>query len=302
MKYIEKYDLDDYYDNLILFVSHEERSIKLAKYIRNSKPFRKIYTLYNTDLVTSEVENNMRYIQNKFSKKCSLIPVSLESPIPIIRAARKLNLDGKNIIDITGFNRGNLFPFLWATLIGKTKFPELTFAYTTPKKYGTWLTRDYDQPKNLIGYSGDLEFAQDRFLICLVGYEIERAINVIKAAEPSKVILTVGTIPTKREFYERNLETIKIIHGHQPHEICEIDVSDPQQGYEDLFNIYDKIDNRTALHIAPFNTKLSCLSVWSLWLRDDSIRIWNSQPVTYNLKSYSKGTESVRFFMVDWSK
>jgi hypothetical protein len=300
MKFIEIKDFDRKYDTIVLFISHEERSIEFIKKVKAVKESSQIYVLFNADYSSFPQENNLQYLKKKFPNNIHFIKLSIKNSLAVMRFARNLDWEGKTLIDITGFNRGNLFPFLWASKLGKIIFPDLQFAYVSPKKYGNWLARDYNPAKNLIGFSGDLEFAQDRLLICLVGYEIERAINVIKASEPSGVILTVGTIPTKDEFLQRNKNAVNEVYGSTNYKLEELDVSDPESCFKKLLSIYHTIGNRTATHIAPFNTKISCLSVWALWLFDDTIRLWNSQPATYNTIDYSKGIDKIRTFNVEW--
>lgn len=284
----------------VLFASYEERSTRIARDLLASGFEGVVHVLFCDDLPLERIKPSLDEISRLFMSKVKILPVSYNNPIPAIQAARNLDWHGTTLIDISCFNRGNLFPFLWASGLGKDYQPAVTFAYSAPTNYGNWLSADYDEPRNIIGFAGGLEFSRDRILVCVVGFEAGRANAVIQAAEPSKVILTVGTIPTREQFCERNERTVEEVHGSKNYEIREIDVSDPNASMENLGNIIKDFPDGTEINFAPFSTKLSCLGIWALWLHDNRIRIWNAQPKTYNLLNYSKGSMTPRYFRVDW--
>ena len=300
MKFIEEsIDLDKY-EAITLFISYEERSLSLAKDLYTSRYNGKIYSIFCDDLPLERTQPHLDEIKQLFKDQVNLIPVSFNNPLPAIRAASRLDWSRSMLIDISCFNRGNLFPFFWSSGLGKTVFPDLGFVYTAPNNYGNWLSSDYEEPKNIIGFAGGHQFAKDRLLICAVGFEAERAISVIQAAEPSKVILTVGTVPTREEFCNRNQRTVEDVHGSKNYNICDINVSDPTVCIENLKSIIRNESAETEIHFAPFSTKISCLGIWALWLNDNNIRIWNAQPNTYNILNYSKGMAQPRYFRVVW--
>jgi hypothetical protein len=285
----------------ILFASYEERCANVAGDLITSGFRGEVHILYCEDLPKESIKPKLHHLKSLFTHRIKMVPVLFRNPIPAIHAARKFDWEMPVLLDVSCFNRGNLFPFLWASALGIDVHPEISFAYSAPRSYGDWLSADYEEPKNIVGFSGGLEFARDRVLICAVGYETGRAIAVIRAAEPSRVILTVGTIPTLEEFCERNLKTVDEVHGSRAYEVHEIDVSDPSACKRDLESLTANFIDGTEVSFAPFSTKLSCLAIWALWLKDSSIRLWNAQPGLYNLLDYSKGSTKPRYFRVDWS-
>jgi hypothetical protein len=205
----------------------------------------------------------------------------------------------KVIVDATCFNRENLFAFLWATRTGVHYFPEIVFSYTAPGSYGTWLSARYGPAHNIIGFAGASTGGAGRHLICCVGFESERANRVIQALEPSSVTLALGTKPTREEFLQRNRTAVIEVVGSSRFEVREINVVDPQECLDNLRALALE-HSSDAIHIAPFNTKLSCLAIYGLWLENKQIRIWNAQPGSYNLADYSKGVGAARFFAARW--
>ncbi|MFH1884634.1 MAG: hypothetical protein ABIL62_18205 [Planctomycetota bacterium] len=289
------------FETAVLFASYEERCTNVAKDLLE-KGFRgTICVMFCNDLPLQRTETHLNQIKRLFESRHSVIPVSYHNPIPAIQFAKNFNSARSALIDVSCFNRGNLFPFLWASGLGKDKTAEVTFAYSAPEHYGDWLSADYDEPKNIVGFAGGWEFARDRILICVVGFEAQRALLVIQASEPSKVILTVGTVPTREQFCERNERTVEAVHGSKNYEIREINVSDPNLCERDLQQIISAFPSGTEINFAPLSTKISCLAIWALWLRDNKIRLWNAQPKNYNQLNYSKGNSAPRYFHVVWT-
>jgi hypothetical protein len=67
-----------------------------------------------------------------------------------------------------------------------------------------------------------------------------------------------------------------------------------------LRELLHRQDPTASIHIAPFNTKISCLATYSLWLENRRIRIWNALPETYNIRGYSEGDVEPKYFDVSW--
>jgi len=285
----------------VLFASYEARCVEVARALAKSGYHGEVRVYFCQDLLCDATRRNLATIESAFGRSVMAVPVSYVDPLPMVRSTTETQWSRSVLIDVTCFNRGNLFPFLWASGLGIRSYPEVTFAYTAPREYGTWLSREYEPPTNLLGFPGSSVFAEDRVLICLVGFETDRALSVIRAVEPSRVILTVGTIPTRAEFVARNRHAVEQVHGSAQYEIREIDVSHPGRSLTGLMEITDKIPSESAVHCAPFSTKLSCLGLWGLWLaRHQMVRVWNAQPRMYNLRDYSKGGTSPRYFRLEW--
>jgi len=288
-------------ETAILFASYERRSITVAKNLYDSGFRGNVNVLFCEDLPPKRIKSYLDEIIHFFGNRTKMVPVSYHNPIPAIEAARNLNWTPYMLIDASCFNRGNLFPFLWSSQLGRLFTSDVTFAYSAPESYGDWLSADYGDPRNIVGFSGGLEFGRDRVLICIVGFEATRALAVIQSVEPSKVILTVGTIPTREQFCARNQHTVEELHGSKNYEIRNINVSDPGACMKDLKEILEEFPPETEISFAPFSTKLSCLAIWALWLENTKIRVWNAQPKTYNLLNYSKGSLAPRYFRVNWT-
>jgi len=282
----------------ILFASYEERSTKVASVLATAGYDGHSYVLYCHDLGCDQTRHNAEAIVSMLPGRSELVRVSYHDPAAVIGVARSLDVGEDDLVDVSCFNRGNLFPFLWAASEGGKRDVECMCAYCAPEHYGTWLSRDYERPANIIGYGGSFGFSSDRLLVCLVGYESERALEVIRACEPSRVILGVGTIPTRDEFLDRNRQAVREVLGSAMYEVVELNVADPESCRVELDRIANETSAGAAVGFAPFSTKLSCLSVWAVWMQHPEVRVWNAQPRAYNILDYSRGSAEPRFFRV----
>ena len=98
----------------------------------------------------------------------------------------------------------------------------------------------------------------------------------------------------------RNKRAVEEVLESSLYEIREVDVSNLTGSIKDLREILADAPQDSTIHIASFNTKLSCLAVWALWLENSGIRIWNARPKTYNVLAYSGGSAPPRYFSVGW--
>lgn len=286
-------------DAVCLFVSFEDRCTRIAQELAACHFGGRVIAFYCEDTSVSAVESNRAIVQELFPETCEWVPVNYRNSLAMVVKARDLQLPESLLIDLSCFHRENLFSFLWATQMGRDFKPSITFGYVSPEGYGSWLSAEYEKARNILGYSGGDELKQNRHLICCVGFESERVIKVIEALEPSSVTIAVGTTPTRDEFLRRNEAAVRQVVGSSNYEIQEINVVDPAAAQNDLMRIVESAPLSASIHCAPFNTKLSCIALFSVWLQRNDIRIWNVQPQTYNAL-YSHGSHPARYFDADW--
>jgi hypothetical protein len=300
MQFIQQELRCEAFDTALLFASYESRSVKAGALLAE-KGFRgRVYVLYCDDVKSTSTENNVQFLSDLFGAQCRVLPVSYCNPTQIIVQTKQLDDVNSLFIDTSAFTRENLFAFLWARKFGVDRFPNIVFGYTAPDEYGDWLSSDYGRAHNIVGFGGTAESSAKRHLICCVGYESDRALAVIEALEPSKVTLVFGSTPTRQEFLARNKDVVTEVLGNSNFDVREIDVKNPKKCLSDLKEIKSASGTGVSVHIAPFNTKLSCLSVFALWLEDHSIRVWNALPNIYNIHNYSSGATMPECFGVAW--
>jgi hypothetical protein len=286
-------------DHVILFASYEQRCRVIARELAQHGYRGRVSILFCEDALSVEVEQTMREL-TRLLPQGEQVPVSVSDPRPIVDFGARLKESGAVLLDVTSFTRGNLFALLWAWGLGIDREPDVTIGYCPAASYGNWLSREFERPHNIVGFGGSARFQTERNLICLVGFDGDRAWTLVDYLEPSRVILCLGTNPSRLEFVERNKAAVGFVTGQQGGEIIELPVGDPNATLLALERVVVGIGASDTVHIGPFNNKLSCLATYACWLEHRDIRIWNVVPRTYNFLGYSEGSGDHRLFSIEW--
>jgi len=263
----------DEFDTALLFVSYEQRSTTIGSQLAEHGFRGKVIALYCEDVKSDLTRKHLDQLMSQHGQRCEVVPVSYLDATQIIVKTKRIDTADSLFVDTSAFTRENLFSFLWARKYGIDKLSPLIFGYTSPREYGPWLSSDYGRAHNILGFGGSTEWTANRHLICCVGFESERALAVIEALEPSRVTLAFGSVPTRDEFLSRNRDAVTAVLGNSNFDVREINVRDPTSCLSDLEAIVRKVGEGVSIHVAPFNSKVSCLSIFALWLENQSIPI-----------------------------
>lgn len=284
----------------VLFASYEPRCLVLPKLLQELGYEGPVTILYCEDALTTEVRASISAMQALFPSKAILRAVSVSDPVPAIYSGQALKGNRSVIVDVTCFTRENLFTLLWGWRLGWDSKPHIIFGYCPAEKYGPWLTRDFEHPHNIVGFGGFAGFQPVRNLLCLVGFDADRALKMIEYLEPTRTILGLGSNPTRSEFVEQNSSAVRAVSAQQGGEIRELPVSDPEATVGHLIELIGSLGDPKTISVAPFNNKLSCLATYFVWLSNRDLRICNVIPKSYNHLSYSAGFLAPIFFGVEW--
>jgi hypothetical protein len=286
------------FDESIYFASYEDRCVAVALDQADGKT-GSASILHCEDIPSPQMAANLLRLQEICGDQGTSCRVSSTDPRPIIEFSMGLASIPAVLVDVTCFTRANLLTLLWAWDANHTDDQQIVFSYCPPDHYGPWLSRDFGTPHNIVGFSGPAAFARDRTLVCLVGFDSDRAWELIRYLEPTRVVLGVGT-PTRAEFESQNRDAIAEVLSHCDAQIVEIPVTDPSRTQEVLDALIAAEKSDDCVHVAPFNNKLSCLAAFSVWQKHPAIRMWNVLPAGYNYKGYSVGHRQPRYFRASW--
>lgn len=246
-------------------------------------------------------------------------------------APRGVNKDVVRVtLDITTFNRESLLSCLallrWAYPNGLIRL-----AYVSPKEYNPvgkmvikaleeevgghtkhldatdinkhlWLSRGFRCLRNAIGFPGLQRQNLPALLILLPGYEIERALTIVNAIEPVKVMLGKPTDATRDVFYERSLDAkaqmVSLFKSRQP--VFEFDFSCKcvEATIEAIAEIAKNHYDTHNIYVTSLSTKPTLIALFLTVLKFSRIQITCSVPRDYNIDDYSIGTHEVSFFML----
>lgn len=210
------------------------------------------------------------------------------------------------VVDITTFTRESLIMLMRVFNKLRTENTDITFVYATASKYSVgsqpdsdpWLSSGIRDIRPVVGFSGLMRPSRDTHMIVMVGFEDERALELIRACEPTCISLGVcdPSQPGTRFHQATNERRLTRLDSVLP------DVR------KFRFPGYDVIGTRQALSsqikmfpecnvvIAPMNTKISTVGAALLALEDKSVQLCYAAPYFYNFDHYSLPGEDYYLF------
>ena len=190
------------------------------------------------------------------------------------------------------------------------KIERMYLLYTEPASYhkskakislkdGDYFTKGSTKTAEIPSYSGSENLTKKAALIVLLGFEGERAAEVVRAVEPD-VTIPINGFPA----YRPEFKDISIISNEELLRESEIfknldyaPANDPFETRNVLEKIYSKYSNRYNISTAPLGTKPMALGSCLFALQHADCRIIYPYPMEYNLKA-SKGWGATWVYIV----
>ncbi len=215
----------------------------------------------------------------------------------------------KTIIDITSMSH-ELLSILIAILHSERKMKNTVLCYTGAERYSfnttkneMWLSRGVSSIRSILGFGGEQLPSKKLHLVIAVGFEIERALEVIATYEPAVLSLGVG----RREdsvsdihhndnlnFFQR-LDTFVHDQENIYERVSQFEFSciDPFVAKKDLSAHLEKFQDFNTV-ICPLNTKISTVGIALLCLEQTALQLCYAQPMEYNIDGYATASDIIR--------
>jgi hypothetical protein len=292
------------YELFICSCSFEERCLSIAQNF-NLNNIEHVFMLYNVDFIDYITENKNKLI-SIFSMKHTPIEIKQSDPLfstdVIIRAiSQKINERKKLsvLLDITTLTHEILLIIINILL---TLFPhvDITCIYNNAAEYDSenqkdkkWLSKGVKEIRSVLGYLGNIIPTRKTHMIVLVGYEYERATNIIQIIEPNSIALGYGrsddatTDKDKdaNEHYSKLVQDMAISYSEI--DSFEIKCKDPFATSEKLSEQIKKAGDKNII-IVPLNNKISTIGVALTAIKNNDIQVCYAPALIYNYENYSK--------------
>lgn len=212
------------------------------------------------------------------------------------------------VVDITSFTRESLLMLVRVLNKRRTPSTKVDFVYATAEQYSTdsgsdtsrWLSDGIRDIRPVLGYPGIMVPSRDTHMIVMVGFEDERALQLIRACEPTRVSLGVCDPTQPDTFPHQNANVGSLTRLRS----VLADVNEfTFRGYsvtgteEALLEQAGKYSDCNIV-IAPMNTKISTVGAAILALRHESIQLCYAAPYFYNFDHYSSPGDKYHLFSV----
>lgn len=186
--------------------------------------------------------------------------------------------------------------------------------YTEPASYhksrakivpdgSNYFTKGSIKTGEIPSYSGSKDLSKKKALIVLLGFEGERAVEVVRAVE-SDITIPINGFPA----YRPEFKDISIVSNEELLWESEIfknldyaPANDPFETKKVLEKIYSQYSDRYNISVAPLGTKPMALGSCLFALQHKDCRIIYPYPTEYNLKS-SKGCGATWVYIVNFLK
>jgi len=188
--------------------------------------------------------------------------------------------------------------FLLLKHLSSLNVERLYFLYTEPVTYNI-LTRGTMVAKDVPGYSGAKDMRKKDALIILLGFEGNRAVEVLNESNPDLTIPVNGFPSYKPEFKDRSIMENKELLSEDDilKSLRFAPANDPFETKRLLEDIYSQYNRRYNLIIVPLGTKPMAFGSCLFAMEHKDCRIVYSYPKEYFPKPSNDWWESWMYFV-----
>lgn len=304
-------------DLFIGFCSFEKRCLSVIQNIPVEK-INKGIIFINRDAPPESAPNLEQFIC-VLKDKADIKRINLFNPIEIADSIMEVIINNckgidspKILADITCFTHEALLIFL---AISKQflKNARIKYSYCNASIYASeskeateqWLSRGIREVRSVLGYAGDIKPSQETVLIMMVGYECERAWQVIDSISPEELIITYNnangsTDQTNGDANQHHADLLKELAAYyqKPKEYV-IPSNNPFETAAKLEEVISDVRENANIIIAPMNNKLATIGAGIVALKRPEIQLCYAPAIYYNTSSYSVEGDVCYLFSLD---
>lgn len=289
--------INDPIDLVIMCASFEDRCLSVSLRLPEEQIGSVI--IFFIEEFSSFSSDNRLELASHFKNKGREVPLFHNNPQDtadkIVDTLTPHFSDYQNIlVDISTFTRESLLILIKVLEQIKYSHQKLQLVYTCAEDTSTNLSYDPMELRSVMGYMGEMKPAMPLHLIVMLGFEYERAQQVIDAYEPDYISIGCGssTESISSDLHKLNLKfKEKLISIYTNNVIEEF-----AHSLVDPFKVADKlaeiIDQRTGCNtaIVTLNNKISTVGAGLLAIRRPEIQICYIQMSGYNIENYSEAS------------
>ncbi len=181
------------------------------------------------------------------------------------------------------------------------------YSFNTPKEE-KWLSKGVRDIRSILGYPGYMLPSRKSHLILLVGFEYERAQQIILEYEPAVISLGLGAETksystqhhqTNRIFFEKIMEFVESFSGSRDYvhsfEFSCVSPTETERKITEQIALYENYNSV----LYPMNTKVSSIAAAIVGIKNEGVQLCYAEPVEYNYEGYSTPGNSVTIFEFD---
>jgi hypothetical protein len=294
---------------LVLGLGFDQRSTRVLEAMLPAASCCEVLALMNIGWDTLN-SSSVEYYRNKVGTKGELIG---DGCVDILQLADSLSekiasfdKSIKTIVDVTSMSH-ELLSILIAILHIQGHLDGIQLCYTGAEKYSfntseseMWLSKGVSSIRSVLGYPGEQLPSKPLHLVIPVGFEVERAIEIITAYEPAALSLGVGRRDqsVSPAHYEANLNFFNRLEDFVSEQerscatLAKFTFSciDPLETKHDIANHLLQFPDFNTI-ICPLNTKISTVGIALLCIEHPAVQLCYAQPMEYNTQGYATASD-----------
>lgn len=299
---------------LMLGLGFDKRSIEILKKLGGNSALREAVAITNVGWNASN-KPAVSFFQSNMMGKGRIVGAEYTSVLQLAdqltNEISNFNTEIRTVVDITSMSH-ELLAILIALLSIHGQLANTTFCYTGAKQYSfntasddIWLSKGVNAIRSVLGFPGEQLPSRQLHLVIPMGFEVERAIEIIAAYEPA--VLSLGVGRREASVSEAHFESNNLFFGRLESFVKEQQVAckalstfsfsciDPIDTKKDITNHLSGFSDLNTV-ICPLNTKVSTVGVALLCLEQPEIQLCYAQPIEYNIDGYATPDEWVTVF------
>ena len=294
--------------------SFEQRCLSIPRRIDISLVRRAVIGCNITYL--SALTRNLDSMADLFSDRFRKLEVSAEDPVgSALNIASEFGSvfqgPGRRVVmDITSFTRESLLMILQFFRQHMRSCDSLELLYMHAREYSIgsdreakWLSKGIMEVRSVLGYPGVMSASRRTHLIVMVGFEFDRAVDIVRVVEPTFVSLgfahageqgTAGHQETNESVIE------KLRHLFRTVESFQFSAYDASRTKVDL-SMQVELHPDCNVVVAPMHTKISTVGASLLAFENERVQICYAPAKIYNVEHYSAPGDDYYWFSLHWS-
>ena len=295
---------DDRVDVFVGAASFEQRCLSIARSLGPIEVGRAIVGVNQAYL--ESIEGNLLALEERFSGRTERLYVHSDKPLVSaknIGAAVASCLKGapkRIVVDITTFTRETLLMLLERMFRDRRDGDRVKLVYASAGEYSVgdsreekWLSKGIRDVRTVLGFPGVMAPSRPVHLIVMVGFEDDRALELVRICEPAFVSLGVADIADEaaRPHQATNLYRLERLREGLEGRLLGVATFgfrayDAEATKAALAQQMEKFEECNAV-LVPMNTKISTVGALLLALEDERVQICYAPASVYNIGRYS---------------
>ena len=277
---------------LLAFASWEERFALGIQADLSAFPYSQVLVFYFVDYAdrTEDARSSVKCLCRKLNVKYREIALNPDHPAKNLEHMHGVigNLDPKTpiVVDISTMPREIIWHIFWLCEGRATPFE---YRYHSPTSYSDdWLSRNFGRPRLVHKLSGIASSGSPTAVLLAVGYDVQRARQLVRFFEPSKLMIGLqrkSAFADNDSIMQQYSEEFPASDGHS---FFEMNAFAPDHGHDCIQQQLQGLEESYNVILGSLGPKLTAVSLYRVQRQHQNMGLVYAPASEFNVH-YSKG-------------